>query len=85
LLDTAAKKSRIRFAWDYKLDLGNPGYNDPGDYGTARSAYVRDGLSGFRNYVWKLDAVPAVPAPAAMLLATMGAACVGWVRTRKMF
>jgi len=72
------------FDQDYKLDLGNLGYNDPGGEGTARSAYVKDGLSGHTNYVWKADGVPAVPAPAAVLLATMGAACVTWVRGRKM-
>ncbi|MGM3307713.1 PEP-CTERM sorting domain-containing protein [Anabaena sp. WFMT] len=49
------------FAEDYKLDLGAPGYNDPAGEGTARSAYVRDGLfdtNKYRNYVFQVQAVP---------------------------
>lgn len=63
------------FNQDYKLDLGNPGYNDPTGTGTARSAYVRDGLddtSMYRNYVWTND-VAAAPEPASMALLGMGA------------
>jgi hypothetical protein len=76
------------FDQDYKLDTGNPGYNDP-EYieGAARSAYVKDGLfdtAKFRNYVWLNDAAPAVPAPGALLLVTLGAAGVTWIRRRRM-
>jgi subtilisin-like proprotein convertase family protein len=36
---------------NYSLDLGNPGYNDPGGSNTASSAYVQDNCSAI-NYVW---------------------------------
>lgn len=40
------------FDESYKLDTGAPGYNTPGGTGTARSAYVHDGLNKV-NYVWR--------------------------------
>jgi len=77
--------SGMVFDHDYKLDVGNPGYDDPSGTGTARSAYVHDGLddtSTYRNYVWTSDTVP-IPAPGAILLGSLGVACVNWVRRRK--
>jgi hypothetical protein len=74
------------FDQDYKLDTGAPGYAEPGGQGTARSAYVQDGLGdNARNYVWTADdeAGPGdatVPGPAAVLLCTIGAGLVGWLR-----
>ncbi len=41
---------------DYSLDLGAPGYNDPGGNNTAASAYVQDWcFGGQTNYVWALN------------------------------
>lgn len=38
---------------DYSLDLGAPGYNDPGGNNTAVSAYTYDNcVSGNENFVW---------------------------------
>ncbi|MEZ4874781.1 MAG: proprotein convertase P-domain-containing protein [Flavobacteriaceae bacterium] len=46
-------------AEDYKLDIGNPGYNDPGGTGTATSAYVTDWCTGGQtNYVWLAGPAP---------------------------
>jgi hypothetical protein len=75
------------FNHDYKLDVGNPGYNDPGGLNTARSAYVRDGLSDtntYRNYVWRADVAPLVPEPTTMALLGSGAlGLVAKLRRRK--
>lgn len=57
------------FNQDYKLDTGNPGYNDPAG-GPARSAYVRDGLfdtDTYRNYVWR-EQLTAAPEPISCLV-----------------
>jgi len=78
------------FDHDYKLDTGNPGYDDPQGLETARSAYVRDGLIDtvkFRNYVWQLEPGDgAVPEPASIavwsLLGMVGLG-YGWSRKRK--
>jgi hypothetical protein len=68
---------------DFKLDSGNPGYNDPFG-GPSYSAYVSDhrpefyppGTYNYTNYVWKLDA-QAVPTPALLpALLGMGAAAL---------
>lgn len=47
---------------DFKVDVGNPGYDDPGGFGTAYSAYVGDHSTPgeFVNYVFTNDA-QAVP------------------------
>jgi len=43
---------------DYSLDLGAPGYNDPGGENTAISAYVYDNCkNGNTNYVWLVNLV----------------------------
>lgn len=43
-------------AEDYSLDLGAPGYNDPGGNNTATSAYVDDNCTtGALNYVWLVN------------------------------
>ena len=44
-------------AEDYFLDLGAPGYNDPGGANTAISAYVNDNCIGATNYVWLIRAI----------------------------
>lgn len=55
----------VEYAQDYKLDIGNVGYNDPGGDGSATSAYVWDwppppGSS--INYVWRVSGgAPEVP------------------------
>src|SRR5262249_42642920 len=52
--DGWGEHSGMIFPQTYKLDTGLPGYNTPGGGGTARSAYVLDGLSdAFVNYVWR--------------------------------
>lgn len=51
-------------AEDYFLDLGAPGYNDPGGTSTAISAYVDDNCtSGNTNYVWLVDPAPSITCP----------------------
>lgn len=48
-------------AENYSLDLGAPGYNDPGGDNTATSAYVNDNcFTGERNYVWAISAAPSI-------------------------
>lgn len=45
-------------AENYSLDLGAPGYDDPGGDGTSASAYVNDWcFGGQTNYVWAVNAV----------------------------
>ena len=46
-------------AENYSLDLGAPGYNDPGGNGTAVSAYVNDNCTlSNTNYVWLAPVSP---------------------------
>lgn len=60
------------FDENYKLDIGAPGYNDPGGEPSARSAYVDDGLnSSYINYVWTSD-FANVPEPASIALLGLG-------------
>ncbi len=76
------------FNQDYKLDVGNSGYNDPGGLATARSAYVRDGLFDtrtYRNYVWRADVQAHAPEPNSLaLLATGGLPLLGFLRRRRL-
>ncbi len=61
------------FNENYSLDVGNDGYAGPGGMNTARSAYVSDGLDdSFVNYVWRADAVQAVPEPGSLALLGLG-------------
>lgn len=51
-------------AEDYFLDLGAPGYNDPGGTSTAISAYVTDNCTfGNTNYVWLASQSPSIFCP----------------------
>jgi hypothetical protein len=65
----------MTFDENYKLDVGGFGYNNPGGVGTARSAYVQDGLSdNYKNYVWvRSVGVPDGGATAVMLGLGLGA------------
>ena len=47
-------------AEDYSLDLGNPGYNDPGGANTATSSYVYDNCTSNNiNHVWLVNHTPS--------------------------
>lgn len=51
------------FPEDAKIDEGAPGYDVPGGTNTALSAYVDDNcLSDETNYVWRVQAAPALNA-----------------------
>ncbi|MBE0638135.1 MAG: hypothetical protein IH598_06435 [Bacteroidales bacterium] len=53
------------YAQDYKLDIGNVGYDDPGVTGSATSAYIWDNPpppGSSINYVWRVSGgAPEVP------------------------
>ena len=82
----------------FRVDTGNPGYNDPAGFGTAYSAYVLDhtcnnryndpnaACSGdgtqYRNFAFRLDAVE-VPEPLTLSLFGAGFAGAVAVRRRK--
>ena len=55
----------LEVAENYSLDLGAPGYNDPGGANSATSAYVNDWcFSGQTNYVWLIgDISPSITCP----------------------
>lgn len=70
------------FDENYSLDLGAPGYAEPGEFGAAYSAYVLDGLGdSFVNYVWLADAVDT-PAPGVLALLGLGLAGFGFARRK---
>jgi hypothetical protein len=82
--DGWGEHSGMEFDENYSLDLDGDGYASPGGYGTARSAFVRDGLSDkFVNYVWTSDAVANVPEPSGIALLGLGLAGLGFSRKKK--
>lgn len=75
-----------KFNEDYKLDLGAPGYNDPGGTNTAISAYTEDNAIGaqYTNYVFRVDGQGAVPEPATWAMMIVGFGAAGsMIRRRK--
>ena len=70
---------------DFKLDLGNPGYNDPGENGSAISAYTDDNAVGsqYTNYVFRVDALGAVPEPSTWAMMLFGFGAVGFAMRRR--
>ncbi len=70
---------------DYKLDLGNPGYNDPSGTGTAISAYTDDNAVGsqYTNYVFRVDALGAVPEPSTWAMMLLGFGALGFAMRRR--
>ncbi len=74
---------------DFKYDLGNDGYGNPGGSGSAISAYTWDNAQGpqYTNYVFRVDgAGGGIPEPAtwAMMLVGVGMAGGTLRRSRRL-
>jgi hypothetical protein len=67
----------------FSFDMGGVGYNDPGGFGTAYSAYVRDHFDGsdptYTNFAFR---EVAVSAPASLALISLGLVGIAMRRRR---
>jgi hypothetical protein len=75
-----------KFAQDFKIDWGAPGYNDPtGINNSASSAFVQDNAIGadFTNYAFRVDRVNAVPEPSAFAIFAISSLGACLVRRRR--
>jgi hypothetical protein len=78
------------FNENYKLDVGEPGYNSSPWAQSARSAYINDGLHGdfFINYVWRVAELQSsgpipVPEPQPWILFGLGGIGLSLLRRKK--
>jgi len=69
---------------DFKKVTGT-GYNDPGGYDSAISAYTSDNAIGsaYTNYVWSINAATGVPEPSTYCLLGSGLAGMLFVVRRR--